>query len=198
MAKACPGKTFGLLVRGCDERALDAVMRESRLAVLDRDHVVKVGFSCPHELAEKHECYKPWPDALTVGEKTEGAAPPEQTELDLPAELERWRPIMDRCLKCFGCRNVCPVCDCRECTMEIEALVPQRELPPDNSFLFTRAVHMVDRCSYCGLCEEACPASIPLKELYRTVAKAMGMGLTLPGAPLLVRPVDLFRRPKAI
>jgi Fe-S oxidoreductase len=40
---------------------------------------------------------------------------------------------------------------------------------------------MVDACVYCGLCEQACPADIPLKDLYRFVARVVGQGGILPG-----------------
>ncbi|EFK96527.1 protein containing 4Fe-4S binding domain, partial [sediment metagenome] len=33
-----------------------------------------------------------------------------------------------------------------------------------------RAVHMAGRCIDCGLCEQACPADIPLRALYKKVA----------------------------
>ncbi|MEW5724011.1 MAG: 4Fe-4S binding protein [Thermodesulfobacteriota bacterium] len=198
LAGLFPQETFGVLVRGCDERALEIIMHETRLAALAPERVIRVGFSCPAELAQAHHCHKPWPDALTAGERTPGVTAGEEPAADLLTELEEWFPVLDRCLKCFGCRNVCPACDCRECTMETEALVPQRELPPDPSFLLTRAVHMADRCVYCGLCEEVCPARIPLQSLYRFAARTLGLGLTLPGVRLPLRPVDLFRRPRLI
>jgi len=43
-------------------------------------------------------------------------------------------------------------------------------LPPEIPiFHLVRAVHMAGRCIDCGLCEEACPADIPLRLLYRKV-----------------------------
>ena len=184
VVEAYPTDSFALLVRGCDERAVRKIMETSRLGALNDDRIVLVGFSCPSDLAQKHRCLKPWPDALVAGEKTPGVTADEAAPQidDIFELLDEWYDIFNRCLKCFGCRNVCPVCDCQECTMEVEALVPQRQLPINPSFLLTRAVHMVDRCVYCGLCEEACPADIPLKELYRAVAGLVGVdsGL-LPG-----------------
>jgi formate hydrogenlyase subunit 6/NADH:ubiquinone oxidoreductase subunit I len=46
----------------------------------------------------------------------------------------------------------------------------------------TRAMHMVGRslCIYCGLCEEACPADIPLKSLYKLVSKMVGQEAVTP------------------
>lgn len=177
LAGQFPTDTFAILVRGCDERAIQRLMTVSRVTPLHPERVVPVGFSCPTELALACRCEKPWPDALDAGERTPGvdADLSDGTPTgDVLERLEGFKDDFARCVKCFGCRNVCPVCDCHECTMEIEALVPQRELPPSNSFLMTRAVHMVDRCVYCGLCEQACPADIPLKSIYRLVAALMG------------------------
>jgi formate hydrogenlyase subunit 6/NADH:ubiquinone oxidoreductase subunit I len=46
----------------------------------------------------------------------------------------------------------------------------------------TRAMHMVGRslCIYCGLCEEVCPADIPLKSLYKLVSKMVGQEAVTP------------------
>lgn len=183
MVDLFPNDIFALLVRGCDERAVRQLMQESRVASIHPDRVIFLGFACPEELAEECRCHKPWPDALIAGDPVSGIdAEGGDPEDDPMVQLQNWYTIFDRCLKCFGCRNSCPVCDCKECTMEVEAHVPQRELPVSQSFLMTRAVHMVDRCVYCGLCELACPAHIPLKSLYRLVAKVMGKGSSLPEA----------------
>ena len=45
-------------------------------------------------------------------------------------------------------------------------------LPPEAPiFHLVRAIHMIGRCVDCGLCEEACPADIPLRTLYKKVAE---------------------------
>ena len=77
----------------------------------------------------------------------------------------------DRCVKCYGCRNVCPMCFCNECSMEEPQLIKRGTLPTENPiFHLTRAIHMIGICIDCGLCEEACPADIPLRTLYKKVA----------------------------
>ena len=49
LANEYPNETLGILVRGCDERALELLFTVS---MLDPDHVIPVGFACPAELAE--------------------------------------------------------------------------------------------------------------------------------------------------
>jgi ferredoxin len=63
------------------------------------------------------------------------------------------------------------MCFCKECTLGQEDLIHTGDLPPENPiFHLTRAVHMAGRCIDCGLCNEACPADIPLRTLYKKVA----------------------------
>ena len=183
LAHEYPNDTFGVLVRGCDERALQLLFAVS---MLHRDHVIPVGIACPTELAEEHQCWKPFPDALVAGEPVQGIVGGEDAvgaQADLLGKLQQWFDTFDRCVKCFGCRNICPVCYCHDCTLEEDAFIPTGDIPPANpSFLMTRAMHMVGRslCVYCGLCEEVCPADIPLKSLYKLVAKMVGQEATTP------------------
>jgi len=84
--------------------------------------------------------------------------------------FSRWMYEFQKCIKCYGCRNICPVCFCAECSLENADLVGTGNLPPEVPlFHLVRAVHMAGRCTDCGLCEEACPAEIPLRVLYRKV-----------------------------
>jgi predicted molibdopterin-dependent oxidoreductase YjgC len=63
------------------------------------------------------------------------------------------------------------MCFCKECALEDDNLVATGDIPPEIPvFHLTRAIHMVGRCIDCGLCNEACPADIPLRTLYKKVA----------------------------
>jgi ferredoxin len=90
--------------------------------------------------------------------------------LDPMERLARWMYEFSKCVKCYGCRNICPVCFCKDCSLEHRELIPTGEVPPETPlFHLVRAVHMAGRCIDCGLCEEACPVDIPLRLLYRKV-----------------------------
>jgi formate dehydrogenase (coenzyme F420) beta subunit len=168
-----PDTVFGVLVRGCDERALNELTRWNQIVSAER--IVKVGIACPSELAQFHECRKPFPDEWVAGEKTEpvtNATVAEVLSMDLLSRLSYWKAEFDRCIKCYGCRNVCPVCFCNVCTLEEDSLIRTGDLPPENPmFHLTRAIHMAGRCIDCNLCTEACPADIPLRTLYKRVAE---------------------------
>jgi len=173
LTQSDPNATFALLTRGCDERGLVELYKWQQL---QKDKVIPVGIACPQDLAEICACGKPYPESCVAGEKVEGvagAAAVEAIEKLSTAERFRfWMKQFDRCIKCYGCRNICPMCFCKECSLEEKELIQTGELPTENPiFHLTRAVHMIGRCIDCGLCEEVCPADIPLRSLYKKVAK---------------------------
>ncbi len=87
--------------------------------------------------------------------------------LDIDAYINEF----DRCIKCYGCREACPICWCIKCTIESESddWVGKGEIPPSPMFHFVRMIHMVDSCTNCGQCEEVCPAEIPLAKIFHKV-----------------------------
>ncbi|MBF0467868.1 MAG: 4Fe-4S binding protein [Desulfamplus sp.] len=193
-----PSDCFGILVRGCDERGLKRLFA---LNQLDPDKVVRVGIACPQDLADECECLEPWPDKwVNDTEKTDGSekekidgteksdkAPHEPVRQKLPCEsvarlesleardrFDWWMEHFARCIKCYGCRDICPMCFCKECSLQDDNLVRTGEIPPEYPvFHLARAVHMAERCIDCGLCSEACPAAIPLRTLYKKAGDIM-------------------------
>jgi len=169
-ARQNPDQTFGVLVRGCEERALREIFKWNQL---DPNRVVMVGQACTEDLAQTCECAKPFPDQLNYGSAPAGVGRQRRVaELEAKADPERmqwWLSHFNRCIRCYGCRDVCPVCFCTICSLEQSDVAPTGKLPPDTSFHLVRAVHMAGRCVDCGLCEEVCPAGIPLRALYKKV-----------------------------
>ena len=83
------------------------------------------------------------------------------------AAFQEWMAAFNKCVKCYGCRDICPMCFCKECSLEHPDLMSTGKVPPDSIFQLVRAIHMAGRCIDCGLCEENCPADIPLRVLYK-------------------------------
>lgn len=173
VASRYPELTFGVMVRGCDERGLIELFKWNQLR---RDRVVAIGVACPAELAEACECHKPYPSDWVVGEKAEGISQSgrlQQIEdMSQTERLSYWMSQFNKCIKCYGCRDICPMCFCEVCSLEDRNFILTGKLPPENpTFHLSRAVHMVGRCIDCGLCEEACPSNIPVRTLYKKVGE---------------------------
>ena len=97
---------------------------------------------------------------------------------------DKFLEVYSTCINCHNCMRVCPICYCRECYFNSEALnlYPDNYLmrakskgglrfPPDTLlFHLGRMSHMIVSCVSCGTCEDACPVSIPVGQIFSLVA----------------------------
>ena len=90
--------------------------------------------------------------------------------MDEKALTEFWQRELQKCIKCYGCRNVCPVCVCDECELEDPEWITPGKIPPEVPlFHLIRAYHVADSCINCGECEATCPMGIPLRTIQHLV-----------------------------
>jgi len=167
-----PDIKIGMLARDCNQRALNVLTIWNQI---DPDNVQTVNINCcPSNLKEHGDCSYLEPETPGFHKQAVGinnTAQPEEIEaFDPHNRLSRWMYEFQKCIKCYGCRNICPVCFCQECSLEHGDLVGAGALPPEVPiFHLVRAAHMAGRCIDCGLCEDACPVDIPLRLLYGKV-----------------------------
>jgi len=168
-----PDMKIGLLVRDCNQRALNVLYVWNQL---NPENIQTISINCcPSILKEHADCSYLEPEKPGLYKKMVGI----ENTMDIESaedfsqeeRFNRWLYEFEKCIKCYGCRNICPVCFCKECSLEHPDLIRAGgELPPDVPiFHLVRAVHMAGRCIDCGLCEDACPMDIPLRLLYRKV-----------------------------
>lgn len=86
-----------------------------------------------------------------------------------------WSEQFSHCIKCYGCRDACPICYCQDCILEADrGFVPPGEVPPHIMFPMVRITHVMDSCVNCGQCQDACTMDIPLSRLIFLLSKKIG------------------------
>jgi len=70
-----------------------------------------------------------------------------------------------RCIRCYACRQACPMCYCAECFVDhtTPRWTESGATPAgQQAWQIGRAYHLLGRCVNCGACERACPVEIDL------------------------------------
>ena len=195
-------KAFGkpaIVAKGCDIKTIAVLISESQIK---REDVVILGMVCngvvykqelwkgelkPEIMPTKcHNCdvRNPHIADFIIGDKTDFKAPDEPTgmvfdkirELDKKSGAERWDfwiEHFNRCIKCYACRQICPLCYCERCIAEknMPQWIETSAYPRGNlAWNLKRAMDLSGRCTFCGECERACPVNIPLNLVNQKLA----------------------------
>lgn len=86
---------------------------------------------------------------------------------DCDRDKSYWTSQLQACIKCYSCRDVCPLCHCKRCVLErdVPETVQKGIIPPPLTFSMIRVLHVACYCVNCGQCEDVCSADISLSLL---------------------------------
>jgi ferredoxin len=191
-----------IVAKGCDIRCIAVLISEGQIK---REDVYIIGVTCngvvyrqelwQGELTDEnispkcHTCdvRNPHITDVTIGDKVDYTPAEAHTgslfdrigEIDGKEASERWGFWMEhfeRCIKCYACRQYCPLCYCERCIADknMPQWVETSAHPRGNlSWNLIRAMHLAGRCTFCGECDRTCPVDIPLNLINQKLAVVM-------------------------
>jgi Fe-S oxidoreductase len=177
----------GIVVKGCDAKTLAVLESENQI---NRDNLVVIGVACSDvqlrgKLQEKCsacDVQSPPHCDIVIGEATPGGTNADRyaklaqlSAMTTEQRLEYWKEEFARCIKCYACRQNCPLCYCEVCVADKNRptrIDTSATLKGNFSWNILRAFHLAGRCIGCSACTNACPAGIDLDLLNLTLAKA--------------------------
>jgi ferredoxin len=184
-----PPRPVAVVVKPCDSRAINVLVAEN---AFERQQVHAIGVVCEGIRAEDGSLQSPCVtcnehvprvcDTL-IGDPSadaiQPAAPvvPGITQLEAATPAERmafWLSQFDRCIRCYACRQACPMCDCPTCLYERDDSTwvgMGIGVNEKRTFHLGRAYHLAGRCIGCNECERVCPMEIPISYLNQKLAQ---------------------------
>jgi formate dehydrogenase (coenzyme F420) beta subunit len=89
-----------------------------------------------------------------------------------------WATAFDPCIRCYACRNACPLCVCQDgCIAETRRpgwLSARNGISEKFFFHMIHAFHLAGRCTGCGECERVCPMEIPVSLVKEKLNQVVG------------------------
>jgi coenzyme F420-reducing hydrogenase delta subunit/ferredoxin len=162
-----------VVVKPCDEKSLVVLENEAQIARQDI-HVIGVACEgvgqpkCVHCTARTPRFADAALGQPAGPEPSAGPSPNRFAALMAMPPAERmafWAGEFDRCVKCYACRQVCPMCYCERCIVDRNQPIeidPAPSAKGNFAWQIARAFHLAGRCIGCGECSRACPAGIDL------------------------------------
>ncbi len=178
---------IALVCKGCDIPTVRELVKEKQFS---RENVIVIGAACDGVLDKRtgkqpEKCLncgvkQPKGADFTVGtakDSTTARNFNDVAEFEKKSSKEKmqfWDRQFEKCIRCYACRNVCPVCYCPDCFAQRsmpEYLNKNVDAEENKMFHMIRMQHVFGRCTDCKACDTACPVNIPLTLLTKKLAK---------------------------
>jgi ferredoxin len=188
-----------VVVKPCDSKAINVMLAENRF---ERDQVHVIGVGCSGVLQSAggngsgtagfqercldcqltepvvyDEYFSLTEDHQSAGERSGSARDVSWLEsASAEQRMDFWLRQFDRCIRCYACRQACPMCDCPTCLFERDDSLwigSRAGTQEKRSFHLGRAYHLAGRCVGCNECERVCPMDIPISLLNQHLAAVM-------------------------
>lgn len=182
------GKKVAITAKGCDIKSIDGLIKEYQI---NKDDVFIIALECyktvnrngkifdkckscdvnkPNvfneliqaDKQEKIEKVDYWHD-LTEFEKK-----------DSKAKEKFWKEQAAKCIRCYACRQACPLCFCEECYADQTIpnwIDPSPSVQGNLQWFHMRSFDLAGRCTGCRECDRVCPADIPWVLLNKAAEK---------------------------
>jgi ferredoxin len=146
--------------KGAKEFKITALLRECCLACEDNNPIL-----CATLLGDK---------APAIKSKDVNAQVKSIEAMSIEKKWQDFQSEIKKCIRCYACRNACPLCYCPVCF--VEQSLPRwigitDDLSDTSYFQLIRIYHTAGRCVDCGACASACPMGVDLRKYTQKLNK---------------------------